>query len=683
VRHCGLPNPRGSAYGSEDGGFEEASPDRGDPDPDENERHDDRDGVRRVASLLWRAPAHDAEWDLGGGSREEHHEEVPDESPPDASCQPSRDQDHEADQNLQVQEPGKGRCAGTHAPVVGATGDPSEDRVSEGDHRREEHEVAETGMKVQEACDHEDGELRGAVPGAAKGAGSGPAYQDRLTGRVAKGGTGGGPAGSAPAMQSFPIRRIALSDDLTPDAALAALAGLPGRVLLESASGGGRSLVSAEPREVFRWQQSEEAPDPFEALRGILAAGGRAPGGSGRDRVFAGGWIGYLGYEVADALERLPPPPAPSERELPTIWMGAYDWAVVWPAGGGVPALEGACFPGDDPLEHRRRLEALRVRLGAASEAGNADDRYELAGASGGARGGAVAAGAPMSQSAIGRTGLLPPGVSSSLGQAGFEAGVEAIREYIRAGDLFQANLTHRLSAQWPGTGEELYRALRARSPGPFSAYLETESGQVASISPEAFLTLRGRRVVTRPIKGTAPRSADPDQDLAAAEELTASAKDRAENVMIVDLLRNDLSRVCRPGSVHVPELLALESHPTVHHLVSTVEGELEEGCGPVDLLRATLPGGSITGAPKIRAMEVLRELEPVRRGVYTGALGVIERSGAMELSIAIRTATLSGGEMHYGAGGGITLDSDARSEWLETLDKARPFLQAATGEMP
>ena len=198
-------------------------------------------------------------------------------------------------------------------------------------------------------------------------------------------------------------------------------------------------------------------------------------------------------------------------------------------------------------------------------------------------------------------------------------------------------------------------------------------------------------RVVPLPTAGQAGRQlrvvgqdrADPDQDRAAAEELVASAKDRAENVMIVDLLRNDLSRVCRPGSVHVPELLALESHPTVHHLVSTVEGELQEGCGPVDLLRATLPGGSITGAPKIRAREVLRELEPVRRGVYTGALGVIERSGAMELSIAIRTATLSGGEMHYGAGGGITLDSEAWSEWLETLDKARPFLQVATGDAP
>jgi len=484
-------------------------------------------------------------------------------------------------------------------------------------------------------------------------------------------------------MQSFPIRRIALPDGLTPDAALAALAGLPGRVLLESASGGGRSLVSAEPRDVFRWRQNEGASDPFEALAAIVAAGGRAPGGSAMDRVFAGGWIGYLGYEVADALERLPPPPAPLAGELPTIWLGAYDWAVVWPAGGGAPALEGACFPGDDPKEHRRRLEALRVRLEAVAGDERGDDeneRYE-AFAGGGDRG--EARGRSMSESGIGRTGVLPPGVSSSLGQAGFEAGVEAIREYVRAGDLFQANLTHRLSAPWPGTGEELYRALRARSPGPFSAYLETGEGEVASISPEAFLTLRGRRVVTRPIKGTAPRSADPGQDRAAAEELVASEKDRAENVMIVDLLRNDLSRVCRPGSVHVPELLALESHPTVHHLVSTVEGELEVGCGPVDLLRATLPGGSITGAPKIRAMEVLRELEPMRRGVYTGALGVIERSGAMELSIAIRTATLSGGEMHYGAGGGITLDSDARSEWLETLDKARPFLEVAAREAP
>ena len=461
-------------------------------------------------------------------------------------------------------------------------------------------------------------------------------------------------------MTRTPTFRIPLSRELVPVSALAALAPLGGRVLLESAAGRGRSILSAAPRRVLRWEVGQEGHDPFDGIAELLDDEGAAlvglPGEP--DPPFAGGWIGYLGYEVGDLLERLPPPAPAEPGELPSLWLGAFDWAVVWPRGGGAPALEGAPLPGGDPAELRRRLREVEALLAGASGEGVAS-RREAPGEGVGT--GWYAAGA----------GCLPPGVESSLGRAGFEAGVERIREYIRAGDLFQANLTHRLQLPWAGTGEALYRALRVRSPGPYSACLETGEGEVASISPEAFLTLRGGRVTTRPIKGTAPRGGDAEAD-------RASGKDRAENVMIVDLLRNDLSRVCRPGTVRVPELAILESHPTVHHLVSTVEGELEEGCGPVELLRATLPGGSITGAPKIRAMEVLRELEPVRRGVYTGALGVIERSGAMELSIAIRTATLGGGVASYGAGGGITLDSDPEGEWLETLDKARPFLELA-----
>jgi len=256
-------------------------------------------------------------------------------------------------------------------------------------------------------------------------------------------------------------------------------------------------------------------------------------------------------------------------------------------------------------------------------------------------------------------------------------AGVERIREYIRAGDLFQANLTRRITVEREVTGEELYRRMMEQSPAPYGALLETGEGDVVSISPEGFLSLRGRMVETRPIKGTAPRSGDPDRDRALRVSLEASEKDRAENVMIVDLLRSDLSRVCRDGSVEVPELLALESHPTVHHLVSTVRGRLRDDAGPVDLLRASFPGGSVTGAPKIRAMEILRELEPVRRGVYTGALGILGFGGDMELSIPIRTAVCREGRVHYGTGGGITLASDPAGEWVETEDKALAFFRA------
>jgi para-aminobenzoate synthetase component 1 len=216
-----------------------------------------------------------------------------------------------------------------------------------------------------------------------------------------------------------------------------------------------------------------------------------------------------------------------------------------------------------------------------------------------------------------------------------------------------------------------------AKSPAPYSAYLDTGSGEVASVSPELFLRVRSGLVITKPIKGTAGRGASREADRDLASRLVASEKDRAENVMIVDLLRNDLSRVCRPGSVKVPELAALETHAAIHHLVSTVEGRLEDGVGAVDLLRATFPGGSVTGAPKIRAMEVLRALEPTRRGAYTGALGILGFHGDLELSVAIRTAVVRGGYATYGTGGGITLASVASEEWRETELKAEPFLSA------
>ena len=198
----------------------------------------------------------------------------------------------------------------------------------------------------------------------------------------------------------------------------------------------------------------------------------------------------------------------------------------------------------------------------------------------------------------------------------------------------------------------------------------------VLSASPERFLKLSGRRVETRPIKGTRPRGLGPMHDALLGQVLAQSDKDRAENVMIVDLLRNDLSRVCVPGSVRVPELFALEQHPTVHHLVSTVVGELEPGAEAVDLLRATFPGGSITGAPKVRAMEIIAELEPTRRGVYCGSLGYLSASGEMDTSIAIRTAVVRNGTVYFQAGGGIVADSEPEAEYRETLDKARGIIR-------
>ncbi len=268
-----------------------------------------------------------------------------------------------------------------------------------------------------------------------------------------------------------------------------------------------------------------------------------------------------------------------------------------------------------------------------------------------------------------------------SLDGEGFRAAVRAARERIAAGEVYQVNLSRRFRAPWSGDVLGLYRRLRAVNPEPFAGLVEGPGLAVAGSSPELFLRCDAAgRVVTRPIKGTRPRAADPRRDAALARELCASAKDRAELLMIVDLERNDLGRVCRPGSVRVPALFTLESHPSVHHLVATVEGVLREDCDWADLLAAAFPGGSITGAPKLRAMEVIDELEPVRRGFYTGSLGFVGLDGSLELNILIRSIFLSGGCVHVHAGGGITAGSDPDAELAETEVKAAALL-ACLGE--
>jgi para-aminobenzoate synthetase component I len=269
-------------------------------------------------------------------------------------------------------------------------------------------------------------------------------------------------------------------------------------------------------------------------------------------------------------------------------------------------------------------------------------------------------------------------GLRSTFTHRGYLDAVARVREYIVAGDIFQANLSQRFQAPLAQSPFDLYGKLRQRNPAPFAAYLDFGEVVVLSASPERFLLLEenGRQVETRPIKGTRPRGLGPMHDAALGRALAESEKDRAENVMIVDLLRNDLSRVCRPGTVRVPELFALEQHPTVHHLVSTVVGELEPGADAVALLRATFPGGSITGAPKVRAMEIIAELEPTRRGIYCGSVGYLSTSGAMDTSIVIRTYVALEGQVYFQAGGGIVADSDPELEYRETLDKARALIE-------
>jgi para-aminobenzoate synthetase component 1 len=271
----------------------------------------------------------------------------------------------------------------------------------------------------------------------------------------------------------------------------------------------------------------------------------------------------------------------------------------------------------------------------------------------------------------------------SAVEQVEYEAAVRQALRYIAAGDCYQVNLSQRLHASLVGPAWSLYEQLRRRSPAPYAAYLDCGDHQVLSSSPELFLRVRGREVETRPIKGTRPRGATPEEDAALRAELLTSAKDAAELLMIVDLERNDLGRVCEFGSVHVPALRELESYRNVHHLVATVRGRLRPEIDPLGCLRALFPGGSITGAPKIRAMEIIEELEPLRRGVYTGAIGWVDAQGNGEWNIAIRTMVVKERMAYFQVGGGIVADSDPESEFLETLTKARGMLRALHSGKP
>lgn len=275
---------------------------------------------------------------------------------------------------------------------------------------------------------------------------------------------------------------------------------------------------------------------------------------------------------------------------------------------------------------------------------------------------------------------VRPCRLHSCFTHAQYLRAVETVREYIRAGDIYQANLSQRFQTDFDGDAYALFCQLYQANPAPFFAYVHAGDHQIVSTSPERFLLRQGSYVETRPIKGTRPRKKDPKRDAAMRKELSESPKDDAELSMIVDLLRNDIGKVCRQGSVKVSEHKRLEAYQNVYHLVSIVKGELDHGKNSIDLIRATFPGGSITGCPKIRAMEIIDELEPNRRHIYTGSIGYISFHDSMDLSIAIRTATVVGGKMLFSVGGGIVYDSDPQSEYEETLHKGASLMGALKG---
>jgi para-aminobenzoate synthetase component 1 len=379
------------------------------------------------------------------------------------------------------------------------------------------------------------------------------------------------------------------------------------------------------------------ADDPFELLRAQLGAVQAAT----PDIPFAGGALGYWSYDLARRWISLPERTLDAEH-LPEMAVGLYDWALVVDHHLGTTQLVSSRrHPQTAPW-----LQRFAQQLLSASECRpEADFRVTLP-------------------------------VHFNFSRAGYDAAFNTVQRYLHEGDCYQVNLAQRFSARAEGDALNAFLALRQISPAPFSAYLGLPQAKILCASPERFLHVSDGRVETKPIKGTRPRGAGAEDDAARIADLRCHPKDRAENLMIVDLLRNDLGRCCIPGSVRTPTLFAVESYVNVHHLVSTVTGQLAAGQDALSLLRASFPGGSITGAPKQRAMQIIEELEPHRRGVYCGSIGYVGYDGNMDSNIAIRTLIVSGGEIRGWAGGGIVADSQADAEYQETLDKAAGMLE-------
>lgn len=455
------------------------------------------------------------------------------------------------------------------------------------------------------------------------------------------------------------IREIAHGD---PFLAFRRLAHLPGAVFLDSArtdqAFGRHSFIAVDPFLTLGSRDGEITcgdrrwnGDPFAALQELLARYAIAPDPDLPP--FQGGAAGWFAYDLGRHLERLPAHRL-DDQPVPDLMLGFYDVVIAFDHPAGRAWVISSGFPETDPAARQARAERRM------------DWILDLL----------ATADAPLAPAPA-----LPTPVPD-IDRETFEAMVARTVEYIYAGDIYQANISQRFRTTLPEGYDPLalYGRLRRDNPAPFAAYLRFGDVAIVSASPERFIRLQHGKVETRPIKGTRPRGSTAAEDRALADELAASLKDRAENLMIVDLLRNDLSRVCRPHSVAVPSLFAVESFATVHHLVSTITGTLEDGMGAVDLLRATFPGGSITGAPKIRAMEIIAELERNRRGPYCGSIGYIGFDGTMDTSIVIRTIVCAHGVASFQAGGGIVADSVPAAEYQETLDKARALIAALSG---
>jgi para-aminobenzoate synthetase component 1 len=475
------------------------------------------------------------------------------------------------------------------------------------------------------------------------------------------------------------------------------IAAWPAAIVFDSArpdqSLGRYSFLAADPFEVIRSRPGrvqilrtgrsaiERAGGPLDVLATRLADWrtepvlGLPP--------FQGGVAGLFSYDLCHHIERLPRPRF-DEFQSPDLAVGFYDWVLALDHADRRAWLLSTGLPETQPSRRHRRAEArlIHVRRYLTGRLIK-DQETRIAGTH--RDGPAIfdprsSPGAPgLDPQSLAPQWPVPdvPGVTSNFSRDDYLRAVERAIEYIYAGDVYQVNLSQRLLAPLIERPIELYLRLRERNPAPFAGYFDAGDVVIASASPERFLRVEEGEVETRPIKGTRPRWPAPEADMYSGGELRESDKDRAENVMIVDLLRNDLGRVCQYGSVRVADPLRLESYQFVHHLVSEVRGRLRSGLGLIDLLRAAFPGGSVTGAPKIRAMEIIAELEPTARGPYCGSLGYIGFDGSMDTSILIRTFTCGRGWLQFPVGGGIVAQSSPEREYEETLHKAEGMIRA------
>ncbi len=461
------------------------------------------------------------------------------------------------------------------------------------------------------------------------------------------------------------------------------LAGLPHVLFFDSVAGPAflcrYSFVTADPVE-WLWSRGRSVHSASVDSASVHSAGRSAPVGADPFRVvaerlakfnadtlpdlppFQGGVAGLFGYDLCHHLERLPRPKH-DDFVMPEMAVGVYDWVIAFDHVRRRAWIISTGYPEVEPAARRRRAERRLAQVQRWLDEPPTPGAWE-----------------PQSPIVIrGPHHALrhAPGVFSNFSRPDYLAAVQRAIDYVVAGDCFQVNLAQRLLHVLDTSPLDLYGRLRARNPAPFAGYFDLGDFAVVSASPERFVQVQQGEVLTRPIKGTRPRGQTPAEDDACRRELLASAKDRAENVMIVDLMRNDLGRVCQYGSVRVESVCRLESYQYVHHLVSEVRGRLRAGLGPVDLLRAACPGGSVTGAPKIRAMEIIAELEPHVRGPYCGCLGYLGFDGAMDTNLLIRTFTAGKGWLQFPVGGGIVADSDPIREYEETFHKAEGLLRA------